>query len=175
MENMGNNGMEHDDSMAWKHFRHYRPFVREIHQSLVESPHKRGSYTDLWIFLSCKLNQAVEQTAKYRIMWNTITLIWHHCNEKRAWWPTPLFLCLASQKLQWRQCQLQQNMQSHISAGELILDAHADPECAIVISMGYSKKDVTPQLTHWSYIFLTLIQGYIHATLTWSSLCQWMS
>ena len=30
----------HDDVINWKHFSRYCPFVRGIHQSLVDSPHK---------------------------------------------------------------------------------------------------------------------------------------
>ena len=30
----------HDDVIKWKHFPYYWPFVRGIHQSLVNSPHK---------------------------------------------------------------------------------------------------------------------------------------
>ena len=38
----------HDDVIKWKHFPRYWPFVRGIHQSLVNSPHKgqwRGALT----------------------------------------------------------------------------------------------------------------------------------
>ena len=31
---------EHDDVMKWKHFPRYWPFVRGIHRSPVNSPHK---------------------------------------------------------------------------------------------------------------------------------------
>ena len=31
---------KHDDVIKWKHFPHYWPFMRGIHQSLVDSPHK---------------------------------------------------------------------------------------------------------------------------------------
>ena len=33
-------GQYHDDIVKWKHFPSYRPFVRGIHWSLVNSPHK---------------------------------------------------------------------------------------------------------------------------------------
>ena len=41
----------HDDTMTWKHFPHYWPFVMGIHQSLVHSLHK-GAVTEtmLWIY-----------------------------------------------------------------------------------------------------------------------------
>ena len=34
-------GRVHDDVIKWKHFPRYWPFVRGIHQSSVNSPHKR--------------------------------------------------------------------------------------------------------------------------------------
>ena len=36
-----------------------------------------------------------------------------------------------------------------------------------IISMGYCKKDVTPLLTHWSYVFLALTH---HVMLLWGDL-----
>ena len=41
-------GWSHDDVIKWKHFPRYWPFVRRIHQSQVNSPHKgqcRGAVT----------------------------------------------------------------------------------------------------------------------------------
>ena len=42
----------HDDVIKWKHFLRYWPFVRGIHQSQVDSPHKGQWYRAL-IFLMC--------------------------------------------------------------------------------------------------------------------------
>ena len=42
---------KHDDVIKWKHFPHYQPFVRGIHRSPVNSPHKgqwRGALMILW-------------------------------------------------------------------------------------------------------------------------------
>ena len=39
----------HDDIITWKHFPHYWPFVREIHQSLVDSHHK-GQWQEALVF-----------------------------------------------------------------------------------------------------------------------------
>ena len=36
--------------------------------------------------------------------------------------------------------------------------------------MGYCKKDVTPVLYHWSYIFLALTHQYIHSETLWDIL-----
>ena len=40
----------HDDVIKWKHFSRYWPFVRGIHRSPMDSPHK-ASHTALWYFL----------------------------------------------------------------------------------------------------------------------------
>ena len=47
------NMTSHDDVIKWKHFPHYWPFVRGIHQSLVNSPHKRQWRGDLMFSLIC--------------------------------------------------------------------------------------------------------------------------
>ena len=44
---------DHDDVTKWKHFPGYWPFVRRIHRSLVNSPHK-GQWRGVLMFsLSC--------------------------------------------------------------------------------------------------------------------------
>ena len=40
----------HDDVIKWKHFPRYWPFVRGIHRSPVNCPHK-GNDAELWCFL----------------------------------------------------------------------------------------------------------------------------
>ena len=43
----------HDDVIKWKHFPRYRPFVRGIHRSPVNSPHTgqwRGTLVFSWIY-----------------------------------------------------------------------------------------------------------------------------
>ena len=42
----------HDDVIKWKHFLRYWPFVRGIHRSLVNSPHKGQCRGTLMFFLS---------------------------------------------------------------------------------------------------------------------------
>ena len=41
----------HDDVIKWKHFPRYWPFVRRIHRSLVNSPHKGQWRAELWCVL----------------------------------------------------------------------------------------------------------------------------
>ena len=43
----------HDDIIKWKHFPHYWPFVRGIHRSLVNSPHKEEWCRALMFSLIC--------------------------------------------------------------------------------------------------------------------------
>ena len=45
--------MNHDDVIKWKHFPRYWPFVREIHRSPVNSPHKGQRRGALMFSLSC--------------------------------------------------------------------------------------------------------------------------
>ena len=43
------NAWRHDDVIKWKHFLRYWPFVRGIHRSLVNSPHK-GQWRGALVF-----------------------------------------------------------------------------------------------------------------------------
>ena len=45
--------VNHDDVIKWKHFPRYWPFVREIHQSLVNFPHKGQWHGALMFSLIC--------------------------------------------------------------------------------------------------------------------------
>ena len=63
----------HDDVIKWKHSPRYWPFVREIHWSPMNSPHKGQWY--LWCFLWSSPEQTVEQTIETPVIWDTITLI----------------------------------------------------------------------------------------------------
>ena len=45
--------MAHDDVIKWKHFPRYRPFVRGIHRSPVNSPHKDQWHGALMFSLIC--------------------------------------------------------------------------------------------------------------------------
>ena len=58
-----------------KRFMHYRPFVRETHQSPVVSLHKRPV-----MGLGFNVSFA-EWTFELPTIWPGMTLIWHHCNE----------------------------------------------------------------------------------------------
>ena len=46
----------HDDVIKWKHFPRYWPFVRGIHRSPVNSPHKGQGRGALLFTLICRIN-----------------------------------------------------------------------------------------------------------------------
>ena len=70
-----------DDVINWKHFPRYWPFVRGIHRSPVNSPHK-GQWRGAWIFsLICALNQRLsKQLWGWRFETPSCSL-WRHCND----------------------------------------------------------------------------------------------
>ena len=51
----------HDDVIKWRHFPRYWSFVREIHRSPVNSPHK-GQWREALNFLWSVTEQTIEQT-----------------------------------------------------------------------------------------------------------------
>ena len=75
----------HDDVIKWKHFPRYWPFVRGIHRSLVNSPHKGQWCGALIFFFDLRLN---ERLSKQSWGWWFETLsrpLWRHCNG--TWCP----------------------------------------------------------------------------------------
>ena len=73
--------VSHDDVIKWKHFLRYWPFVRGIHRSPVNSPHK-GRWRRALIFsLICALNK--QWSKQSWDWWFEIQLrsFWRHCNE----------------------------------------------------------------------------------------------
>ena len=71
----------HDDVVKWKHIPRYWPFVRGIHQWLVNSPHKvqwYGALSFFYVFLFCFLSaheQTVEWTIETPVIRDAISLI----------------------------------------------------------------------------------------------------
>ena len=63
----------HDDVIKWNYFPGYWPFVRGIHRSPVDSPHKSQCRGALIIFWSAP-EQTVEQMIE-TVIWNVISLI----------------------------------------------------------------------------------------------------
>ena len=54
----------HDDVIKWKHFPRYWPFVRGIHLSSVNSPHKCQWRVALMFSLNCPLNKRLSNNRK---------------------------------------------------------------------------------------------------------------
>ena len=72
--------LQHDEVIKWKHFPRYWPFVRGIHRSPVNSPHKgqwRGA-----LRLNKRLN---EQSWGWGFKTPSCPL-WRHCNGFAATW-----------------------------------------------------------------------------------------
>ena len=77
----------HDDVIKWKHFRRYWPFVRGIHRSPVNSPHK-GQWRGALIFsLICVwINDWVNSREtgdlrRYRVHYDVIVMWWELCDS----------------------------------------------------------------------------------------------
>ena len=75
----------HDDVIKWKHFPRYWPFVREIHRSPVNSPHKgqwRGAlkFSLICAWINAWVNNGeAGDLRRYRAHYN--------CNERgKRWW-----------------------------------------------------------------------------------------
>ena len=71
---VGQHQLWHDDVIKWKHFPHYWPFVRGIHRSPVNSPHKGQWRGALMFSLICVwINGWV--TFVRLVIWDAITPI----------------------------------------------------------------------------------------------------
>ena len=64
----------YDDVIKWKHFPRYWPFVRGIHWSLMDSPHK-VQWRRALMFLWSAPELTVEQTIETSVIWDAIALI----------------------------------------------------------------------------------------------------
>ena len=68
----------HDDVIKWKHFPRCWPFVRVIHRSPVDSPHK-GQWRGAWIFsLICRLSKQ----SRSRWFETPSRSLWRHYHDK---------------------------------------------------------------------------------------------
>ena len=64
----------HHDVIKWKHFPRYWPFVRGIHRSPVDCPHK-GQWRRALMFLWFAPEQTIGQTIGTPVIWDAIALI----------------------------------------------------------------------------------------------------
>ena len=82
----------HDDVTKWKHFPRYWPFVRGIHRSPVNSPHKGQWRGALMISLICVWingwvnNREPGDLRRYRAHYDVIVMTWTTAN--------PLYWCI---------------------------------------------------------------------------------
>ena len=72
---------KHDDVIKWEHFPRYWPFVRGIHRSPVNFPHK-GQWRWAFMFLRSLPVETVKQTIETLMIWYAIvpimtSLLWH--------------------------------------------------------------------------------------------------
>ena len=72
--------LRYDDVIKWKHFPCYWPFVRGIHRSPGNSPH-RGQWRGALIF-SLRLNKRLSKPARCRWFETPSRPLWRHCNDR---------------------------------------------------------------------------------------------
>ena len=70
----------HDDIIKWKHFLLYWPFVRGIHQSPLNSPHKGQWRGALMFFLICTWINGWVNNPESGDLKRHRTPLWHHCD-----------------------------------------------------------------------------------------------
>ena len=70
----------HDDVIKWKHFPRYWPFVRGIHRSPVNSPHKGQWRGALMFSLICVLNKRLSKQSWGWWFETPKRSLWRHCN-----------------------------------------------------------------------------------------------
>ena len=77
--------MLHDDVIKWNRFPRCRPFVRGIHRSPVNSPHK-GQWPELWYYLWCTLEQTIGQPVEMPLIWDAMGLVvtWLQCEVHKT-------------------------------------------------------------------------------------------
>ena len=74
-----------DDVIRWKHFPRYWPFVREIHRSPVNFPHKDQWHGTLMLSFICLNKQLSKQSWGWWFETSSRPL-WRHSNDiPRAW------------------------------------------------------------------------------------------
>ena len=73
--------LDHQDNVIkWKHFLRYWPFVRGIHQTLVNSPHKVQWRGALMFSLICTLNKRLSKQLWGWWFEMPSRSLWRHCN-----------------------------------------------------------------------------------------------
>ena len=70
----------HDDVIKWKHFPRYWPFVRGIHRSPVNSPHKGQWRGALMLFFYLRPNKRLSKQWWGWWFETASSPLWRHCN-----------------------------------------------------------------------------------------------
>ena len=98
----------HDDVIKWKHFPRNWPFVRGIHRSPVNSPHKGQWRGALMFSLICVWindwvnNREADDLRRYHAHYDIIVMsIIHSLLIGLRWWPTKFFLKRCDSNYQW--------------------------------------------------------------------------
>ena len=71
----------HDDVIKWRHFPRYWPFVRGIHRSPVNSPHKGQWHRALMFSLICVWNKRLNKQSWGWWFETPSCSLWRHRNE----------------------------------------------------------------------------------------------
>ena len=80
----------HDDVIKWKHFPRYWPFVRGIHRSPVNSPHKGQWHGALMFSLICVWindkvnNREAGDLRRYHSHYDVIVMYWKYSRMTRS-------------------------------------------------------------------------------------------
>ena len=69
----------HDDVIKWKHFPRYWPFLRRIHRSPVNSPHK-GQWRGTLMFFYLNLNKQLSKQSRGWWFETQSGSLWRQCN-----------------------------------------------------------------------------------------------
>ena len=72
---------QHDDVIKWKHFPRYWPFVRGIHRSPVNSPHKGPVTRSFDVFFDLRLNKWLSKQSWGWWFETPSCSLWRPCNE----------------------------------------------------------------------------------------------
>ena len=86
--NSNSDCLKHDDVIKWKHFPRYWPFVRGIHRSLVNSPHKGQWRGALMFSLICVWindwinNREAGDLRRYRAHYDVIVMVYNSKSTK---------------------------------------------------------------------------------------------
>ena len=79
----------HDDVIKWKHFPRYWPFLRGIHRSPVNSPHKGQWRGGLMFYLICVWINGWVNNREAGDFETLSRPLWHHRN---AWVPSSIYV-----------------------------------------------------------------------------------